>query len=639
MDTDLGDPTMPGELPRHHVPAEDLTVLARGDGGPGTLDWLLAAERSRRLMLLRALFDALRRDGPSAGPLVSVGPAWELLKRAEGRAPDIVDAVVTYPPTGTWLALVLRRLRGTASDDTPLWVVLGHLNALAAAAGIRAGLDFDVSVPAPHGRVPLPTLGCAVLPGTKHEPWAAARVRMAGGRVSVEGSRGAALLPRRPEQDAPGWQALRRISVGPAGRRLELVLEDLDPYRTYPRHAEPFRLSADALSRWRHLLARAWTVLLRDEPQTAEALRGGLTSLTPTPPSQRLRPHSMTVGDAFGGIVASEPDDAVQLAVTLVHEFQHTKMSGLFNLAPLCARDTEAFPALFYAPWRDDPRPLAGLLQGIYAFAGVTRFWRAHRQAGDPDTTALAHFEFALWRRQVWRTLLSVHRNERLTPLGLRFLELLRQRCSEWLDEPVPAESSALAELAAADHRARWRVHHLRPAAPAVDAAVRAWLDGAARPPAGLAAALAADPELVPDPAARWLDSVATLARRAFGDRETALAMLRDDPEKAAAHVTGAVPGDAFLAVGDLAGAETAYLAQLAADPSRTAAWAGLSCTLTTAGSDRTAAAAGDTDGTRRRAAHLLGRHPERPLAVQRALLAATGRPADPIRLAAWLDT
>ncbi|MEU3465789.1 HEXXH motif domain-containing protein [Streptomyces sp. NPDC006733] len=613
MDADPGRPATPGRLPRHEVPPAHLVPLARGDGDPATLEWLRSAERSRRLMLLRALSDALARHRPPAGPLGPDGSAWELLTRAEKRAPDAVDAVLMHPPTGTWLALVLRRLRGTAPDEAPLWAVLGHLGALAAAAGVRAGLDFDVAVPARHGSVPLPTLGCAVLPGADHEPWAAARVRAAGGRVRVEGSRRAVPLPAEPGDDAPGWQALRRVTVGPVGLRLELALDDLDPYRAYPRPTEPSRLSDQALSHWRRLLAQAWTVLLRDEPQTAAALRRGLTSLTPTRPGERFRPHSMTVGDAFGGIVASEPDDAVQLAVTLVHEFQHTKLGGLLHLAPLCTTGPDAEAELFYAPWRDDPRPLEGLLQGIYAFAGVTRFWHAHRRADDPDTAALAQFEFALWRAQVGHTLRTVHRHERLTPLGLRFLDLLDRRCAAWSDEPVPAALSELARAAGANHRARWRAHHLRPAAPAVDAAVSAWRGGADRPPA----ALAAEPALVPDLAARRLDSVATLARHRLGDRGG----------PAPARVAGAVPGDTHLAGGHRTAAARAYLAQLAADPCHVAAWAGLGCALDS----------GDGDATHRRAARLLGRHPERALAVQRALLAATGRPADPLGLAAWL--
>jgi hypothetical protein len=39
----------------------------------------------------------------------------------------------------------------------------------------------------------------------------------------------------------------------------------------------------------------------------------------------------------------------------------------------------------YYVPWRDDPRPISGLLQGAYAYLGVTGFWRTRRQPdGDP---------------------------------------------------------------------------------------------------------------------------------------------------------------------------------------------------------------------------------------------------------------
>lgn len=49
---------------------------------------------------------------------------------------------------------------------------------------------------------------------------------------------------------------------------------------------------------------------------------------------------------------------------TLVHEFQHIMLGGVLHVAPVhCAVQRQRS----YAPWRDDPRPLGGLLQGVYA--------------------------------------------------------------------------------------------------------------------------------------------------------------------------------------------------------------------------------------------------------------------------------
>ncbi|MFD7405190.1 HEXXH motif domain-containing protein [Streptomyces sp. NPDC059866] len=595
-------------LPHHRVPPGSLAELTRGEGGPATVDLLTAAERSRRLLLLRMLDDA-----------TDLGPAWDLLSAAQRRAPAVVDELLMYPQTGMWLATALRRLRASTAekDEPPLPVVLGHVRALAAAAALRAELDFTVEVPVRHGRVPLPTLGCAELPSA--EPWTTATVRAEAGRAVVETPGHRVAVPLPPGSAGPGWHPVRRLAVGPAERRLEVALDDLDPYRTYPQPTEPRPLSEEAAAQWRQMLERAWGVLLRDQPETAAAMRRGVFSLSPTPARERFRPRSVSSGDAFGGIEASEPDDAVQLAVTLVHEFQHTKLGGLLHLTPLVTRGADNGTELWYAPWRDDPRPLEGLLQGIYAFVGITRFWRAHRRAAGART-ATAHFEFALWRAHVTTAMEQVHRHPRLTPLGITLLDTLRDHCAKWLAEPVPEDQLAAARLCVADHVARWRAHHLRPAPAAVDEAVRAWLAGESGPPG----ALAAEPEVVPDPSARWLDCLAMLVRHrltgADGDRHS------EEPEKAAARVTGALAGDALLAAHDAVAARQAYVAHLAVEPGRAGTWAGLGRAL----------AASDTHPI---AARLLSHHPERARAVHEALLRVTGTPPDPVHLATWLGS
>ncbi|QFZ75647.1 hypothetical protein GFH48_22395 [Streptomyces fagopyri] len=595
-------------LPRHRLPPGSLAELARGEGGPATVELILGAERSRRLLLLRLLDDA-----------TGLGPAWDLLSEAQRASPSVVDDVLMYPQTGMWLAGTLRRLRATVPrDEPPLWVDTGHVCALAAAAGLLAGLDFTIEVPVRHGRVPLPTLGCAVLPATG--PWTTATVRAEAGHAVVETPGATVPVPLPPGTPGPGWHAVRRLTVGPADRRLAVVLDDVDPYRTYPRPTEPRPLSEEAAAQWRHVLERAWTVLLREQPATAEAMRRGVFSLSPTSARERFRPRSVTSGDAFGGIELSEPDDAVQLAVTLVHEFQHTKLGGLLHLTPLLDRRADGGTERWYAPWRDDPRPLQGLLQGIYAFMGITRFWHAHRE-GAGAHRSMAHFEFALWRAHVATAMDQVHGHPHLTPLGAGLLDTLRDLCARWLADPVPEEPLALARLCAADHATRWRAHHLRPAAPAVDEAVRAWLRGDSAPPA----ALAATPDVVFDPSARWLDSLAMLVRHHLAGRDDDR-RSPEEPEKTAARVTGALTGDALLAVGDATAARHAYVAQLALDPGRAGAWAGLGRALEMAGTDRAAA-------------RLLCRHPERARAVQSALSGSAGTPAEPVRLAAWLGS
>ncbi|MER5220775.1 HEXXH motif domain-containing protein [Streptomyces flaveus] len=637
-----GEPEASGDLPFHQLSAVSLQALSRGEGGASVVAEILAAERSRRLLLLRALdegmskgADASDAEGLSAGAGSSEGgppqapgtaishqDAWSLLERVQRQAPEVFEDVLMSPPTGRWVSLALHQMRGKFSDDAPLWVVLGHLSALAAAAAARAGLDFAIAVPVRRGLVQLPTLGCAVLP--VREQWSVARIEARQGTLRITGEYGEVLVPRDAEAKAnvPDWHPVRRVVLESGDRPKHLTLEELDPYRTFPRPSEPRLLSAAEAGTWEGMLADAWKILLRDEPESAEAMRYGLLAMVPASTRERFRPYSGTAGDAFGGVTASRPDDAAQLAATLVHEFQHTKLGGLIHLQPLVrfqpAQDPEE---LFYAPWRDDPRPLRGLLQGIYAFVGVTRFWRVHRYAADAGQVPSAHFEFALWRTQVWSTLNLVRGHERLTPLGRYVIEGLRERSAQWLADPVPDAELALAREAVADHRARWRAYHLRPPAAAVEDAVRAWQRGDAQAPAGLAA----EPELVPDSEVPFLDSAAVLARYRLSEPDGAWRHIATQDSGVAGGVEGASAADVLLACDDRAGARDALVAELSGKGASVAAWAGLGRALAGEGQ------------AHRAASRLLLRFPERARAVHEAVEAVTGQAPDPVRLAAWL--
>jgi HEXXH motif-containing protein len=78
--------------------------------------------------------------------------------------------------------------------------------------------------------------------------------------------------------------------------------------------------------------------------------------------------------------MVSEPPDPATPAVSLVHEFQHIKLGALMHLISLVTGD-DGTP--YYAPWRDDPSPLGGFLQGVCAFFGIAEFWRRRRPATD----------------------------------------------------------------------------------------------------------------------------------------------------------------------------------------------------------------------------------------------------------------
>lgn len=532
--------------------------------------------------MVRVLLERGAAVADSAGRLPIGKAAWELLARAQRRAPDRVREVLLDPQTGVWLARTLRALRRTedrspaeteekeTTDQEPFWTGFGGLHRLAASAAALAGLPFRIEVPVVDGEVLLPCLGRAE--PTTAEPYATVEVRGGPGGIEVGNVR----VPDLPETSVPGWSGLRRLRAECDGRVLEVVLDDLGQPPAGGT-GRPARLSDEEYAGWRRRVGAAWTTLVRDHPESAAALSAGLLSLAPLAHRERLRPHSATSSDAFGCVVLSapHPDDedaaAAELAVTLIHEFRHSVLNGLMRLAPLHDGTDEG---LYHAPWRDDPRPLVGLLHGAYAFAGVTAFWRTRRLLDEGPAGQLAHFEFALWRRQTRAVLDTLSGRPGLTAAGRLLVDGLTAELGPWPAEAVPEPAATLADFAAVHHRTSWRAHHVRPAPPSVLAAA------AASVLTGATATGAADPAghtVRTDPEGCRLDVLALLARLRLTD-PAAFARLRNGSDD----VPGSSPADLALVAGDLARAETLYAAELdRSDRSpRPSAWAGLGLTL-----------------------------------------------------------
>src|SRR5690348_10892108 len=121
----------PMEFRNHLLPIEHLARLADGEGNRETVDLLLAGERSRRLVLLRALLDEVSRRPDVLDPLASMDEAWFVLAAVEQRDPAAVTSVILSPQFGIWISRVMRLLRGTSASAAPLWVELGYIHAAA----------------------------------------------------------------------------------------------------------------------------------------------------------------------------------------------------------------------------------------------------------------------------------------------------------------------------------------------------------------------------------------------------------------------------------------------------------------------------------------------------------------------------
>ena len=197
-----------------------------------------------------------------------------------------------------------------------------------------------------------------------------------------------------------------------------------DPY--LDRYTLPMRTSmpADEAADWRERVRTAWQIAGRPAPLGGRVDGGRISVIVPLTPRSGTDLVSATSPAAYGAIATSWPPDEVTLAETLVHEFQHVKLCGLLDMVPLAASGEQRV----YAPWRQDPRPAGGLLQGVYAHLGIVRFWQAQRHAeADPDGLLRAQVLFARWRPAIGETVQTLLDSGSLTPDGVRFAERLRR--------------------------------------------------------------------------------------------------------------------------------------------------------------------------------------------------------------------
>jgi HEXXH motif-containing protein len=469
-------------------------------------------EESRRLLLVGVLLNEMAAAPDALGPLASAEEALKTLTAAQRTSPEATRDLLMNPGAGSGCAYALRRLRGGARSSVPLFVDLGVIHAIALVAAARARLNWSTKLPLRDGHVMLHTLGLAQFPGSGADATVAATTE--GGRIRFHDGRHELIVPV-DESDSdqlpggPRWWSLRRIETGAGDLRLSVWLDDLDPMRDLGDPVLPSRLDSAAFTRWQTLIEDAWALLCRDYPEDAAAMAGGITSIVPLKHLPGWDTRSASNGEAFGGVMVSEPPDATIMAVSLIHEYQHIKLGALLHLLPLTEPDDGT---LYYAPWRDDPRPLGGLLQGIYAFFGIARFWRARLGTVHDDERVIAAYEYAYAVQQTAESLHIGLGASGLTDGGRRLLEGLREQVEEWLAKPlesVEPQVDRLSQITADSHRIGWRLRHFRPSDGEAVALAEQMMRGRQPSPDGLAPAT-----IRPHPQLRWRQRIPAVARR-----------------------------------------------------------------------------------------------------------------------------
>ena len=170
--------------------------------------------------------------------------------------------------------------------------------------------------------------------------------------------------------------------------------------------------------------------------------------------SRDIRVHrSYTRADLTGVIFLSEALDHVLLGEAVVHEFYHGVLNSILKTEPLF--DETESSETFYSPWRDDPRPLRGLLHAIYVFSGVARFYAlANNTLARSEYAGTVRLRRSKLHQQL-RCALAQVPLAKLTPVGRQVIEAIASQVNNQVDDSDLSDPGAAAVLE--DHLKAWR--------------------------------------------------------------------------------------------------------------------------------------------------------------------------------------
>jgi uncharacterized protein len=342
---------LPGPQAIHSLSAKAFDSLAAGPGSVEAVTSLAEMRLSQTRSLVAAVADG--DDGRKGNRLREAArQGWALLCRLDAEQPGAVREIFLHPFTYAW---AIRCLLPPPAAEPDL--DRAHLAGVAAAAAVLAGATVTLPLPVRAGWAHVPTVGAAqVRAGSA----STVTVSVSSGQVVVDGDDGI-------------WHPARRLD-GP-GQRIQL--EDLDPFRDCQTWTVADRLCAEGWQSWQRSLDGTGSRLALDLPAYARAIGAGLRTVVPLR-GDPGRQRSSSASQAFGAVAVALPGLPADLDALLVHEFQHVKLHALMDLRTLIDPGDRR---RLKVPWRDSPRPLGGVMHGVYAHLALAHLCRSRGEA------------------------------------------------------------------------------------------------------------------------------------------------------------------------------------------------------------------------------------------------------------------
>jgi HEXXH motif-containing protein len=158
----------------------------------------------------------------------------------------------------------------------------------------------------------------------------------------------------------------------------EITLKPETFYALGAEAVQPFLdLADDYQSQHVGLLQEGLALVARYQPSALEHIRG-LVQVIAFKSAASGTYSNVSFSDLPGAYILSAVRHPYWMADALIHECLHNRLFFVLDRGEIL-QDAEdnTERGEFYSPWRDDLRPLSGLLHAVYVFIGVGKFWFA----------------------------------------------------------------------------------------------------------------------------------------------------------------------------------------------------------------------------------------------------------------------
>lgn len=219
------------------------------------------------------------------------------------------------------------------------------------------------------------------------------------------------------------------------------------------------------VEKWMEVLDQAMT-LIEAHPESHELVRQFSRAIIPVHGTSPNIHCSVSFSTRPGVLYLSYASNPEVIAEAMVHESDHQWFYVLTRRHSFWSEPLRTQPEIYRSPWRDDPRPLDGLLRGASAFVRVSEFWAGitgKAEHGEKTSTSTGQ-KAVISALQSLDALESIQEYGKVSEAGAELVRNLRSRAERSLDSvrPFPGfgewEKNAIEEMDA--HDENWRVRN-----------------------------------------------------------------------------------------------------------------------------------------------------------------------------------